>query len=100
MCFLTTACRQDLTVKTSRVQELEKAISEQQRELEHRQKQSKEYEERLLKLQEQATVENERGEKLDQALQECQLEMTTHIERLAEMKEQREQELNTKIAEV
>ena len=100
MCFLTPACRQDVTVKTARVQELEKAINVHQGELEHKQQQSKEYEDRLLKLQQQATVENERGEKLDQALQECQQEITAHIQKLDKMKEQHEQELNAKTAEV
>ena len=98
LCFL--ACRQDVTVKTSRVQELEKAVTEHQRELQHRQNQSKEYEQKLSQLQEKTTVESERGVELDKALQECQQEMKAHIERLAEVKEQHEYELNSKIAEV
>ena len=38
--------------------------------------------------------------KLDQALHECRQEMTAHFEQLAEMKEQHENELNNKQAEV
>ena len=98
--YLTLGCRQDLTVKTARIQELEKAINEHQTELDHRQNQSKEYEEKLSKLQEQARIENERGAKLDHALQECQQEMEAHIEQLAEMKEHHENELNNKQSEV
>jgi chromosome segregation ATPase len=98
--FFTPACRQDATVKTARIQELEKAINGHQGELQHRQQQSKEYEERLSKLQQQATVENKRGEKLDQALQECQQELTAHIQQLDKMKDQHGHELDAKITEV
>lgn len=98
--FSILGCRQDATMKISRIQELEKAISEQQRELDHRQEQSKDYETKLLKLQEQARIESEQGEKLDQTLEECQREMTTLIEQQDEMKEHHKNEMKDKMNEV
>ena len=87
-------------MKTSRVQELEKAVAEHQRELEHREEQSKDYEEKLKRLQEQASVESGRGEKLDEALQECEQQIVAHIEQLDEMKKQHKDEMKSKKDEV
>lgn len=100
MLCVSLACRQDVTGKASRIQDLEKAIAEQHRKLEHSEIHSKEYEENLSKLHEQAKLESERGEKLDHALQQCKQEMITHIEQLALLKEQHKHELNSKMTEV
>ena len=75
-------------------------MNEQQRELEYKQHQSKEYEAKLSNLQEHVRVETERGEKLDQTLVECQEEMKVYIEQLNEMKQQHEYDINNKITEV
>ena len=87
-------------MKTARSQEIEKTFSEQKHELEHRKKQSTEYETKLEKLQEKARLEGERGIELDEALKECQQEMQVYIEQLKVANDNHEQKFKPKISEV
>ena len=87
-------------MKISRIQELERGLVEQQRELSHRDKQSIEYEEKLSMLQEKAKIEDERGMKLDETLKECQQELQDHIKQLENTRHTHQHEMAAKENEV
>ena len=94
------ASRQELTLKKSLGDQMERALQEQKKEIEVRDTQSVQHSQKLEKLEEQADKATQQVRKMEVSLAECHKEIEMYVEQLKEARSAHEQELEEKGLEV
>ena len=94
------ASRQELTLKKSLGDQMERALQEQKKEIEVRDTQSVQHSQKLEKLEEQADKATQQVRKMEVSLAECHKEIEMYVEQLKEARSAHEQELEGKGLEV
>lgn len=94
------ASRQELNLKKSLADQMERALKEQKQEIETRDTQSVQHGQKLEKLEEQADKATQQVRKMEVSLAECHKEIEMYIDQLKEARDAHEQELEERRLEV
>ena len=94
------ASRQELSLKKSLADQVERALKEHKQEIESRDTQSAQHSKKLEKLEEQAEEATQQVRKMEVSLAECHKEIDMYVEQLKEARSAHEQELEEKRLEV
>lgn len=94
------ASRQELNLKKSVADQMERALKEQKQEIETRDTQSAQHGQKLEKLEEQADKATQQVRKMEVSLAECHKEIEMYIGQLKEARDAHEQELEERRLEV
>lgn len=94
------ASRQELSLKKSLSDQMERALQEQKQEIESRDTQSVEHGQKLEKLEEQADKATQQVRKMEVSLAECHKEIEMYVDQLKEARSAHDQELEERRLEV
>ncbi|XP_074615287.1 uncharacterized protein LOC141858821 [Acropora palmata] len=94
------ASRQELNLKKSVVDQMERAMKEQKQEIESRDVQSVQRGQKLEKLEEQAEQATQQVRKMEDSLAECHREIEVYVEQLKDARTAHDQEMEQKRLEM